>query len=232
MARLSQVNETPVYTTTLPSTGGKVKYRPFLVAEERALLTASESEDADTMYSSMEQVVRNCLLSSVEFLTTFDVEFLFITIRSKSVGETSDIQIQCEDCGKSTPVTINLKDVHVVTAKDHNKKIELAPEKIVLMKYPSVEDMLEISDAEDRYDKLLKLTMHSVYYKEDIYVIEEESEEEIEGFIKTLTAAEYNKLKHFIDTIPFVEIKHSWKCSNSECGKQQNTELKGIFAFF
>lgn len=229
---LSNVNETPVYTTTLPSTGAKIKYRPFLVAEERALLTAGESEDAGTMYASMDKVVRNCLQTEVDNLTTFDVEFLFVTIRSKSVGETSDLILTCKKCQKDTTVSINLKTVEVTTPEGHNKKIELSSEKIVLMKYPTVDDMLSVEESDDKYDTLIKLSMHSVYYKDEIYVIKEETEEEVDKFVATLMPEEYHKIKQFIDTVPYVHINHSWVCKNPECGEHNQTDLKGIFSFF
>ena len=232
MSKLSQVNETPIYTTILPSTGETVRYRPFLVAEERSLLTAGESEDSNTMYSSMESVVRNCLQSNVSELTTFDVEFLFVTIRSKSVGEFSEIVVTCDSCGSDTEISINLKTVELVTPENHSKKIELNKNKIVMMKYPTIDQILDINKETDRYDKLTKLLMHSVYNKDDIYIIEEETDEEVDKFIRTLTSEEYSKIKHFIDTIPYVQIKHSWKCKNPDCEKEHNTEFKGIFSFF
>lgn len=232
---LSKVNDTPTYTATLPSTGEKIKYRPFLVAEERALLTAGESEDSDTMYASLESVVKSCLQTEVNELTVFDVEYLFVIMRSKSVGDTSELNIKCDSCGKDTMTSISLKTVEVVTPENHQKKIVLSPEKIVMMKHPTMEQMLNVKDADNKeelYETLIKECLHSVYYKDDIYIISEEEEKEVDGFLATLFPSEYKQLRDFIDTVPYVRINHSWSCSNPECKSKNKTELKGIFSFF
>lgn len=230
---LSKINETPVYITTLPSTGEKVKYRPFLVKEERALLTANESEDVNTMYASLEAVIRNCLLVNPSKLTTFDVEFLFVQIRSKSVGETSEVSITCEDCKADNITTINLKTVEVETPAGHSKKIKLSDSITAVMQYPTVDQLLDIQGQMDRPSAMLsvvKACIDTVYHDGDTYVIKEESDEEINGFIDTLSPGQYALLKDFVNTIPFTKIEHQWTCSS--CGKQHKTILRGLFSFF
>jgi hypothetical protein len=232
MSKLSNINTTPSYVTIQPSTGVKIKFRPFLVKEERALLTASESEDVDTMYTSLEAVVNNCLQSDVKDLTTFDLEYLFIKIRSKSVGETSDVVITCHECSKESIQTINLDSVEVENM-NKSKKIELSDKITVLMQYPTTSELLSIDTrltAEEAKLNLIKLCTHSVYHEDDIYVLKEEPKEEIDKFFDNLLPDQYHKLKDFVDTIPFTQIKHAWECPT--CKHKNNSILKGIYSFF
>lgn len=233
MKKLSQINESPFYVTELPSTGEKVKFRPFLVKEERALLTAAESDDINTMYATLESVVSNCLQSPVKKLTTFDLEYLFVKIRGKSVGEISDITIKCEECGKDIPQSINLETVKIVTEPNHSKKIQFDDNYFIVMQYPSIDEIYDFENTANKEEakrKLIKICIHSVYNGDDVYLFSEETDEEIEKYLDTLQPSQNKKLQYFIDTIPYVEIDHSWTCPS--CKKSNNTRLKGIFSFF
>jgi len=232
MRNLGTINDTPLYPVTVPSSGKKTKFRPFLVKEERALLTASESEDADTMYVTLDSVVRNCLIGYSDILTTFDVEYLFTQIRSKSVGETSEINIKCE-CGKETTNSLNLALTKVVTPEGHEKKIKLSDSIIAMMRYPSVEELLDIQQETNKELatlKLVKLCTDTIYADEDVYVLREEDAREVDKFFDSLTSAQYSKLKDFVNTIPHVELVHEWVCP--ACNNKNTTVLKGIFSFF
>lgn len=232
MRSLGTVNNAPLYPIVVPSTKKKVKFRPFLVKEERALLTASESEDSDTMYATLESVVKNCLVGYTEPLTTFDVEYLFVHIRSKSVGETSDVAIKCE-CGKETINVVNLGNVKIVTPDNHKTQIQLSDEIVAKMRYPSVDEVLDIQ-SEDNKElaklKLVKWCVDTIYADEDVYVLREEPSTEVDKFFDSLTSAQYKLLTEFVDTIPHVELEHNWTCP--ACSKKNTTLLKGIFSFF
>lgn len=230
---LSKINDTPFYPITLPSTGERLKFRPFLVKEERALLTANESEDINTMYASLEAVVRNCLVPEPSKLTTFDIEYLFVHIRSKSVGETSDLILMCPECGTENEQQVNLKSVAVFTPPEHSKKIQLSDTIYATMKYPSVDELLDIQQQPDREGAMLHLVkscIDSIFHGDDVYVIKEESDKEVTGFIDTLNTRQYQLLKQFVETIPYTLIKHSYKCKG--CGKDNTVDLRGIFSFF
>lgn len=229
---LSKINETPLYFTTVPSSGEKIKYRPFLVKEERALLTAAESEDADTMYATLESIVRNCIVSSPKTLTTFDLEYLFMQIRSKSVSEYSDVTIKCESCDEESPQSIDIRKVEVI-GLGQSKKIALSDSITVVMKYPSVGDVLDIKNARTKEEAKLLLVRNcidSVYHNEDVYVISEESDEEVSGFLDTLNSHQYSLLKKFVDEIPTAELTHEWECTL--CKHKNKTTLRGLFSFF
>jgi len=230
---LSKINETPVYVTTLPSTGDRIKYRPFLVKEERALLTAHESEDIQTMFASLEAVVRNCITPSNTKLTTFDVEYLFVQIRSKSVGETSDIIIPCKKCEEDNQVTIDLKNCSVVTVPEHKMKLVLSDSIVLAMKHPSIDELLDIQNAKNddvAITQTIRSCVDTVVHGDDIYVIKEESDAEVKGFIDTLNHKQAEMLKAFVRTIPYTQINHNWVCK--ACNHKNETELKGIFSFF
>lgn len=230
---LSQINEAPLYFTTIPSTKEKVKYRPFLVKEERMLLTANESESADTMLATLEEVVRNCLVIKPKKLTTFDVEYLFTQIRAKSVSENSDIVITCSECDTKNDVELNLTKVEVFTPEGHTKNIKLSDTLAATMIYPNIQELLDIQQSEGREDAMFKIVracIHSIYHEDMCYIIEEESDDEVNKFIDTLRPEQYQKLKDFVDTIPYARIIHKWKCT--KCGAEHETTLKGIFSFF
>lgn len=230
---LSKVNSSPIYTTKLPSTGKVVKFRPFVVKEERALLTAEESEDVNTMFVTLEQVVRNCMMDYSGKLTTFDIEWMFVQIRSKSVGETTEVTIKCKHCEKESSNEVNLKTVQVITPPDHQSKIELGEDHYVTMKYPELNDLLDITSAktsEEQKAAVVKSCISAVFHQDETYTIAEESEEEINGYIESLRSDQYKKLKRFVDTVPYVSIKHKWECSH--CKSVNEIELKGLLSFF
>lgn len=230
---LSKINETPVYVTNLPSTGEKIKYRPFLVKEERALLTANESEDVNTMFASLEAVVRNCITPSSLRLTTFDIEYLFVQIRSKSVGETSDVIIPCDKCSEDNEVSIDLKSCSVVTPPEHTLKLVLSDSIVLVMKHPSMDELLDIQNAkndEEAITQTIRSCVDTVVHNDDIYVIKEESNAEVKGFIDNLNHNQYELLKGFVRSIPFTQIKHNWVCK--KCEHKNESVLTGIFSFF
>jgi transcription elongation factor Elf1 len=233
MSKLSQINETPIYTTTLPSTGEKVKFRPFLSKEERILLTASESEDVEVMYSSLEAVVRNCLITEVKDLSTFDIEFMFVQLRSKSVGETSEVTIKCSSCGVETMNSVELLTSQIIKSETHTKKIKLADNIVALMRYPTVDDVLaffkEPTNSKLKED-LGKRCIVTIYHNDDIYNMEEETAEEKNIFFESLRPQQTQMIRDFVDDIPYLQLTHKWTCPH--CKSEEVVTLKGIFSFF
>lgn len=233
MQKLSQINEITIYTTTLPSSGVKIKYRPFLSKEERILLTAGESEDVDVMYASLEAVVRNCLLSEVKQLTTFDIEYMFVQLRARSVGESSDVLIKCSSCEKETMNSVDLFSASIVTPEGHSTKIKLSDNIVGVMRYPSIEDVVSLLNSptnEELKEELARKCILAIYFGEDVYNMEEETEDEKQKFFETFRPDQTQKLKDFIDSMPYLQLTHKWVCPH--CKTENIVTLKGIFSFF
>lgn len=233
---LGNANIAPLYDVVIPSTKKKVKFRPFLVKEERALLTAQESEDVRVMISTLSQVVANCVQPPQENLSTFDVEYLFVQIRSKSVGEISTLVFPCDNCdgpNSKMRIELDLRKVFVHVPEGHTTKIELSPKKIAQMKYPSIDDIERIKDTEDKElakREAIKACIATVFIGEETYHISEEPEEELNKFLDTLQSNEYAKLEDFIRNMPETRADVEWTCP--DCGHKHKKVLRGINSFF
>lgn len=233
--------QTPVYDITIPSTKKPAKYRPFFVKEERALLSAYESEDAKIMINTLSSVVENAVTPKTAFpdgLTTYDVEYIFTHIRAKSVGEYSTIILRCNSCNpnehpdaKST-IRVDLRTVEVFYPnKDDKGLIKLNDRMQVQMKHPKVNDLtLHIEDKEvDKY-KAVQESIQTIFIDDDVYTVKDEPPEEIEEFINTLTGADFEKLEDFTKKIPYARIPVEYKCP--VCGKEHKKYIRGLKNFF
>lgn len=236
--KLSELNVTPLYPITIPSSKKKAKYRPFLVKEERALLAAQESEDLNVMLITLQNVVKACVepSSAVDEMTSFDIEYVFTLIRAKSVGEYSELTFRCDYC--DTPdsfanVRLDLRKVEVVQPETISNKIKLSDAITVLMKYPTMSELIELEAMSDDKDKKLesiKSCIVSIFVEDEVYNVREEPEEELTGFMDTLTSRQFKMLEEFIDNIPSAQIKVNYKCP--ECGSDHNKVVKGLNNFF
>lgn len=230
--KLSELNSTPRYPVVIPSTNKKTTYRPFLVREEKALLTAQESEDIQTMIATMDNVVRNCLANPPDRLTTFDLEYLMTLIRAKSVGEHSDLIFSCDKCNDpnaKAQVSIDLTKVKV-SKSDHSNKIKLHDTLTAQLKYPTIDDILKINESADKELALLKVCLDKLYTQDETYSLSEETDDEIEEFISTLTPSQKKQIQHFIDNIPHTYIDIEYTCP--VCNIKHERQLKGINNFF
>lgn len=230
--KLSELNSTPRYPVVIPSTNKKTTYRPFLVREEKALLTAQESEDIQTMIATMDNVVRNCLANPPDRLTTFDLEYLMTLIRAKSVGEHSDLIFSCDKCNDpnaKAQVSIDLTKVKV-SKSDHSNKIKLHDTLTAQLKYPLIDDILKINESADKELALLKVCLDKLYTQDETYSLSEETDDEIEEFISTLTPSQKKQIQHFIDNIPHTYIDIEYTCP--VCNTKHERQLKGINNFF
>jgi hypothetical protein len=227
---------TPIYGCVIPSTKERVSFRPFLVSEERALLGAQDSEDVVTMVNTIGAVVRACIqpLSATENLTTFDIEYLFVRIRMKSIGEESLIEITCPVCATATPISIPLEKVEVYTDPEHNKIIKLTTTLAVKMRYPTLEEMtstvVDGVDADDNKLKLVALSIETAFDGDSQYHAKEETRETMIKFVQKFTTAQYNKLANFFDTIPETRLTFDWVCPN--CKTEHKKTLRGLNNFF
>lgn len=233
---------TPTYTMVVPSTGTSVKYRPFLVKEEKALLIAQQSEDMVTMIETLKGVVKSCVLDKidVEKLATFDLEYMFVQIRGKSVGETVELVFPCdEDHGeqnskaKST-VTVDLSTLSVDKAPGHTNKIHLFEDVGVVMKYPTVDIIkkLEGVDTED-LDKIfdiVALSIDFIYQGDEIFHAKEQNYQELLQFVNNLTSEQFLKVQEFFVTMPKIKKEIEYNCP--VCGKHHVKMLEGLQSFF
>ena len=235
--------DTPIYELKLPSTDKRIKFRPFLVKEEKILLTAQESEDQKEILNSVKQIIGNCIITediNVDDMPLFDIEYLFLKLRSKSIGETVKIKYKnnaCTNndgkpCDKPIEVLVNLDKVEVFKDKKHTKKIEITDKIGMMMKYPKfsiVDDIQEGNDNETMFNTIISC-IDVIYDDKETYQSEEYSKEELEGFLSSMTQSDFNKIKEFFDTMP--TIKHTINIGCKNCEFKQKVELKGLNDFF
>ena len=231
----------PVYETVLPSTEKVIKYRPFLVKEEKVLLTAMEDGKNDTIMNAVKEVLKNCIQSKIDLdkLPTFDLEFLFLRLRAKSVGEEVTIGLKpwgCpqnngELCNKTTEVKVNLEEVKVIKDEKHTSKIMLDDNVGIKMRYPDISKI--DSDMGDNFEtgmKMVKDSIDMIFTSEETHERDTISEKELEEFIDSLNTEQFGKMREFFDTMP--QLKHTAKYTCSTCGEEKETTITGLNSFF
>ena len=233
------INKTPVYTLTIPSTEKKVKFRPFLVKDEKALLLAQQSEDTLTMVNTLKDVIRNCLDDKVDVdeLATFDIEYIFAQIRAKSVGEVVELMFKCGHCQDEkakVKIPIDLTQLEVTKDKDHTSQIALFDNVGVKMKYPDVDLINKIEGLkEDDMNAIFEVVVSCIdfiYDEEQMFYAKEQSREEMIQFLENLTSEQFGKIQKFFETIPKIKKHIEFDCP--VCGKHNETTLEGINSFF
>ena len=236
------VMSTPTYNLVIPSSGATVKYRPFLVKEEKALLIAQQSEDIAVMVDSLRRVIMDCIMDKIDSdkLATFDLEYIFTQIRAKSVGEKVDLLFACDnDHGDDnekakTKITIDLTTLTVDKPSDHTAKIDLFGEVGVMMKYPSIDVIkkLEGLDAEDInviFD-VIAASVDFIYEGDKIHYAKEQKKEDIVQFLGNLTYEQFMKVQNFFQTMPRLRKEVEYKCPI--CQKEHFKVLEGLQSFF
>ena len=225
----------PEYEATLPVTGTKISYRPFLVKEEKLLYLAMESQDNNQMVKAVKTIIKNCtnLKTKVEDLATFEIEYIFLKIRSVAVGETSEFKVTCPDDEK-TQVTVNipLADVGVEIPEDHNAKILLDSNVGVVMKYPSLDVFIQqnLSDNPNIDDifELAASCIGQVYDKEEVY--DSFSKKEALEFLENLNSEQFQKVQGFFETMP--KLSYTLEVLNPETKVKSEMVLEGLASFF
>jgi hypothetical protein len=236
---LPKLNNTPYYDVVIPSTGEKTKYRPYLVKEEKVLLIASESSDTQTMSEAMLDIVCTCVeAANRNKLTTFDIDYLFVKLRTKAVGETSDILLTCtaDDCGEQNDVKINLSDIVVVIPEDKKNIIQLQDEMTLQLKYPTYYSMINDqvikhaeSSAEIMYSTVM-LCLDTLHVKDELMKFADEPVEDIVEFIGSLTPDQFSKLSEFANSVP--EVTHNANFVCTKCNQKNEQLLEGTNSFF
>jgi len=231
---------TPSYTLELPSIKKEIKYRPFLVKEEKILIIAMESEDSKQIADAVKNVISNCILTKgvkVDQLSTFDIEYLFLNIRGKSVGETVDVLITCPDDGKTqVPISINLDDIRVVVNENHSRDIKLDDSLTLRMKYPSMQEFVKTNFGNDfnitvdqTFD-LIVSCIEQVYSEEESWTASDCTKKELSDFIEQLSSKQFKQVEKFFETMP--KLSHTLKVKNPNTGVESEVLLEGLSSFF
>ena len=231
---------TPTYELNLPSTGKKVQYRPFLVREEKLLVLALESENAKDITTAMKTVIKNCIQTrgiKVEILPTFDIEYLFLNIRGKSVGEEIEVNVICPDDEQTTvPVTLNVDDIQVQKSSEHTNTIKLDDKLMMEMKYPSLDqfiknnfDFSENSPMEQSFE-LISSCIDKIYNEEEVWSVADVTKKEITDFLEQMNSKQFKQIEKFFETMP--KLSHEIKVKNPATGVESTVVLEGLASFF
>lgn len=224
------------YTLTVPSTGEVVEYRPYLVKEEKVLMTAFESKDKAQMIAALRDTIAGCTEGKVNIdtLAIFDFEYIFLKLRSKSVGETSKLAIKCSSCEARNEVSVNLEEVQVSKAKGKNNKVELNEEVGMMLRYPTVKGLYkQLTNAKTDADQSMAAVVsaiESIYDAESVYAAENETEKSLLDFLDSLTADQFKKVSAFFEDMP--KLKHEVKFDCTKCSEHNSVTLEGLENFF
>ena len=230
----------PTYELELPSTGQEIKYRPFLVKEEKVLVIALESEETKQITTAIKTVIKNCILTKgikVETLPTFDIEYLFLNIRGKSVGEAVDVNIIAPDDGETQiPVTIDLDEIKVQKDDKHTNKIKLDDNITLIMKYPSLEQFIKNNfDFEDKNQmdqsfELIASCVDSICTEEDVWAAADCTKKEVTDFLESMNSSQFKGVEKFFETMP--KLSHTISVTNPKTKVKSDVVLEGLASFF
>ena len=231
---------TPTYELELPSTKQTIKYRPFLVKEEKLLVLALESEDNKQITTAIKSVLKNCISTKgvkVETLPTFDIEYLFLNIRGKSVGEEVEVNITAPDDGVTPiPVTIQLDEIKVTENKDHSKNIKIDDTLMMEMRYPSLDQFIknnfnfEESSNIDQSFELISGCIDKIFSEEEVWATDDCSKKEIMEFLEQMNSIQFKEIEKFFDTMP--KLSHTVKVTNPVTKVKSEVVLEGLSSFF
>ena len=230
---------TPTYELVLPSSGRKIKYRPFLVKEEKILIIALESQDQKQIANSIKSILSNCILTrgtKVDKLSTFDIEYLFLNVRGKSVGEQIEVMVTCPDDEKTqVPMSINIDSIKVEKSKDHKTDIKLDEQYTLKMRYPSLNEFIksnfsvEEMKVDDTFD-LIASCIDQIYSEEESWTQEDCTKKEMVEFLEQLNSSQFKEIETFFETMP--KLSHKVKVKNPNTGVESEIVLEGLQNFF
>ena len=227
----------PKYKIKLPSDGRTVNYRPFLVKEEKLLLLATESGEQSDLITAVTDIITACTdVQDVDKLPTFDIEYIFLQIRTKSVGESVDVSVTCPDDGETqVDVSIPLEQIKVIKTKGHKKEIKLSEEVVLTMKYPSLDIFVEMNfQPEDvGVDQVFRMAascIDSIAETEQVYECKDLPKEELNAFLDQMTSDQFKKVQDFFETMP--KLSHTLKVTNPNTKVESEVKLEGLASFF
>jgi hypothetical protein len=225
---------TPTYELEIPSSKEKITYRPFLVKEEKILLLAQEAGEESDILNAIKQIIKNCTFEEVEVndMALFDLEYIFLRIRSKSLGEKVELKLLCDDDGETyADVTIDLEKIEVDFPKEHTNNIQLTDTISLVMRYPQMSalSLTTVSDTETIFH-MIKTSIRQIIDGETIYEQVDFTEEDLDVFIESLTSEHFKNIQEFFQTMP--KLKHVVKYKNPKTKKQNKRTLEGLNSFF
>ena len=231
---------TPYYELTLPSTKKSIKYRPFLVKEEKLLVLALESEDTKQITTAIKQVLKACIQTrgvKVESLPTFDIEFLFLNIRAKSVGEVVEITLTAPDDGVTpVEVEIDIEDIQVQEPEGHTKRIQLDDTLMMDMKYPSLEQFIKNNfdfdgnASLDQSFELIATCIDKIYSEDEVWASEDCTKKEMVEFLEQMSSTQFKQIEKFFETMP--KLQHTVEVYNPKTKVKSSVVLEGLNSFF
>ena len=231
---------TPTYELELPSTGQSIKYRPFLVKEEKVLVIALESEDNKQITTAIKAVLKSCILTKgvkVESLPTFDIEYLFLNIRGKSVGEELEVNVICPDDGETTvPVVINLDEIEVQKDENHSNKIKIDDSIMMELKYPSLDQFIKNNfdfndkNAMDQSFELIASCIDKVYTEDEVWATADCTKKEVKEFLESMNSQQFKEIEAFFESMP--KLSHTIKVTNPKTKVKSDVVLEGLASFF
>ena len=231
---------TPTYELELPSTGESIQFRPFLVKEEKVLVLALESEDTKQITTAIKAVIKSCVQTKgikVEALPTFDIEFLFLNIRGKSVGEKIELNIICPDDEiTEVPVSIDLDEILVQKNDEHTRQIKIDDTLMMEMKYPSLDQFIknnfdfENKNAMDQSFDLIASCVDKIYSEDDVWAADDCTKKELKDFLEQMNSSQFKSIETFFETMP--KLSHKIKVTNPNTKVESEVILEGLASFF
>ena len=231
---------TPTYELELPSTGQTIQYRPFLVKEEKLLVLALEGEDVKEITTAIKNVIKACIQTKgikVDTLPTFDIEYLFLNIRGKSVGEELEVKLLCPDDNETyVPVTIPIDEIGILKSEEHTKQIKLDANLMMEMKYPSLSEFIKNNfdfggDATmDQSFDLISSCVDKIYNEEEVWTAADCTKKEINSFLEQMNSAQFKDIEKFFETMP--KLSHTVKVKNPKTKVENEIVLEGLSSFF
>ena len=231
---------TPTYELELPSSGETIKYRPFLVKEEKVLVIALETEDNKQITNAIKAVLKSCVLTKglkVEKLPTFDIEYLFLNIRGKSVGEELEVNIICPDDEKTqVPVVIDLDDIEIQKNDEHTNKIKVDENIMMEMAYPSLDQFIKNNFEFDEKNamaqsfELIATCIDKIYTEEEVWAATDCTKKEMSEFLESMNSTQFKEIEKFFETMP--KLSHTVEVTNPKTKKKSEVVLEGLASFF
>ena len=233
---------TPSYELELPSTGKTITYRPFLVKEEKLLVIALESEDTKQITNAIKAVIRACVLTKgikVETLPTFDIEYLFLNIRGKSVGEDLDVKLICPDDNETeVDITISLDDIQIQKPEGHSNQLKLDNNLMMELKYPSLNEFIKNNfdpnevgtNAMEQSFDLIGSCINKIYNEDEVWIAADCSKKEINDFLDSMNSNQFKEVEKFFETMP--KLSHKIKVKNPKTKVERDVVLEGLASFF
>ena len=230
--------DVPIYEMAVPSTDEKIKYRPFLIKEEKILLIAMESGENEDIIQAVKQIVSECTFNKLKLgdMPMFDVEYMFLRIRAKSVGEVSKLKVLCQDDKETyATVEVDLTEIQVQVDDEHTNKIELSDEMGVIMKYPSIDSFSAAGISNITADNMIDVVatcIAQIYDKkgEEVYDSKDSTKKELVDFVEQLNTKQFQDVQKFFDTMP--KLRHAITVLNPKTKKESNIQLSGLSDFF